>query len=82
MLGDPKAHGLKIPRDDEEYEEMRKKCPMIFAKGLRIRLTRNLDKDRGFVNGAVGTIVAMLSHTQFVLQTDQGVLPYFCSRGF
>ena len=25
---------------------------MCFAPGMRIRLTRNLDKDRGFVNGA------------------------------
>lgn len=41
---------------------------------MRIRLTRNLDKDRGFVNGAVGTIVCMLSPCNFVLKTDRGVL--------
>lgn len=56
--GDPKAHSGK----------------MIFAKGMRIRLTRNLDKDRGFVNGAIGTIVHMLSPCTFVLKTDRGVM--------
>lgn len=56
--GDPKAHNGK----------------MIFAKGMRIRLTRNLDKDRGFVNGAVGTIHHMLSPCTFVLKTDRGVM--------
>ena len=42
--------------------------------GMRIRLTRNLDKDRGFVNGAIGTIVTMLSECNFVLRTDRGIL--------
>ena len=56
--GDPKAHNGK----------------MIFAKGMRIRLTRNLDKDRGFVNGAVGTIVCMLSPCNFILKTNRGVM--------
>ena len=47
---------------------------MIFAKGMRIRLTRNLDKDRGFVNGAIGTIVCMLSPCNFILKTDRGIM--------
>ena len=29
---------------------------LAFAVGLRIRLTRDLEKGRDFVNGAVGTI--------------------------
>ena len=28
---------------------------IILAEGLRLRLTRNLGRDRGFVNGALGT---------------------------
>ena len=78
ILGDPKAHGskMRVPKNDQEYEEVRKECAMVFAKGMRIGLTRNLDKDRGFVNGAIGTIAAMLSQNQFVLRTDQGVSTY------
>jgi len=51
---------------------------MIFKKGMRIRLTRNLDKDRGFVNGALGVIDEMLSREGeppvFVLKTVEGTL--------
>ena len=42
--------------------------------GMRVRLTRNLDKDRGFVNGAIGTVISMLSECNFVLRTDRGIL--------
>ena len=41
---------------------------------MRIRLTQNLDKERGFVNGAVGTIVTMLSPCNFILKTDRGIM--------
>ena len=46
---------------------------MFFEVGMRIRLTRNLDKDRGFVNGAVGVIEMMLIDRIFVLRTPQDV---------
>ncbi|CAJ1334390.1 unnamed protein product, partial [Effrenium voratum] len=39
---------------------------MIFEVGMRIRLTRNLDKDRGFVNGALGTIEIVLRKDVFL----------------
>eukprot|EP00959_Pyramimonas_sp_CCMP1952_P021799 458925-Pyramimonas_sp.AAC.1 len=29
---------------------------LFIARGVVVRLTRNLDKERGFVNGAIGTI--------------------------
>ena len=41
--------------------------------GMRVRLTRNLDKDRGFVNGNIGTIETMLTKDTFVLLTRQGI---------
>jgi hypothetical protein len=47
--------------------------PMVFEEGMRVRLTRNLDKERGFVNGALGTIVKVLRRDVFVLKTTQGV---------
>jgi hypothetical protein len=40
MMGDPKVAITKMP----------------LKVGMRVRLTRNLDKDQGFVNGALGTI--------------------------
>jgi hypothetical protein len=33
---------------------------LIIRPGMRIRLTRNLDKDKGFVNGALGTVDLLL----------------------
>ena len=41
---------------------------------MRVRLTQNLDKDRGFVNGAVGTIHRVLRKDVFVLKTDANVM--------
>ena len=46
---------------------------VYFEKNMRIRLTRNLDKDRGFVNGALGVIEHVLADDVFVLRTSQGV---------
>ena len=54
--GDPKVHASRI-------------CPRV---GLHIRLTRNLDKDRGFVNGAIGIIHHVLSPTIFILKLTTG----------
>ena len=48
--------------------------PIYVKAGLQIRLTRNLDKDRGFVNGAVGTIEDVLSPCVFTLKLSSGVM--------
>jgi hypothetical protein len=49
---------------------------IIVQLGMRIRLTRNIDKDRGFVNGALGSIVSILSLNPpiFVLKLTHGAL--------
>eukprot|EP00959_Pyramimonas_sp_CCMP1952_P093360 1954140-Pyramimonas_sp.AAC.1 len=35
---------------------------LFIAPGVVVRLTRNLDKERGFVNGATGTIDVVLEN--------------------
>ena len=42
-------------------------------RGMRLRLTQNIDKDRGFVNGNTGLIRSMLRSDVFVLDSDQGL---------
>ncbi|CAK0851570.1 unnamed protein product, partial [Prorocentrum cordatum] len=46
---------------------------MIFRKGMRLRLTRNIDKDQGFVNGCLGHVEEVLSVQPpvFVLRTTE-----------
>ena len=47
---------------------------IVICEGLRMRLSRNVDKDRSFVNGMLGTVVKKLSNSVFVLKTSNGVL--------
>ena len=48
--------------------------PIYIQAGLFLRLTRNLDKPRGFVNGALGEVVEKLSEHTFTLRLTTGVL--------
>ena len=47
---------------------------LIIQVGMRLRLTRNLDKDRGFVNGAIGWVVQILNKeaTVFTMKLTHG----------
>ena len=54
--GDPKVQSLNI----------------VPRKGVHIRLTRNLDKDRGFVNGALGVVHEVLSKETFLVMLTSG----------
>ena len=47
---------------------------LVLQEGMRVRLTRNLDKDRGFVNGNIGVVERMLTKEVFILRTMQGNL--------
>ena len=44
---------------------------VVLAPGMRIRLTYNVDKERGFVNGNSGVVRAVLRPDVFVLQSVQ-----------
>ena len=46
---------------------------VIAIVGMRIRLTRNVDKERGFVNGAVAQIEYVLRKNVFIAKTPRGV---------
>ena len=47
---------------------------LVIQIGMRLRLTRNLDKDRGFVNGAIGTVTKLLdtSGKVFLMKLTHG----------
>ncbi|CAE7593597.1 pif1 [Symbiodinium sp. CCMP2592] len=40
---------------------------------MRLRLTHNVDKDRGFVNGATGKVQSVLRQDVFILKSSQNV---------
>ena len=69
----PAAEAMKqthgVPVDPAQCTER-----LVFLEGMQIRLTRNLDKDRGFVNGALGTVKKVLNRQTFVVETPEGVL--------
>jgi hypothetical protein len=46
---------------------------LALVPGMRVRLTRNIEKDRGFVNGTLGVVEAMLHRSVFVLNSTHGV---------
>ena len=58
MYGDPKVNAGRIN----------------VSIGVMLRLTRNLDKGRGFVNGAVGEVYAKLGFGAFILKLSSGTL--------
>ncbi|CAE7357694.1 pif1 [Symbiodinium sp. CCMP2592] len=46
---------------------------VVVAPGMRLRLTQNVDKERGFVNGNAGKVRCLLRADVFVLDSDQGL---------
>ena len=46
---------------------------LVPVPGMRIRLTRNVDKQRGFVNGALAEIEYVLHRRVFIAKTPRGV---------
>ena len=47
---------MPVPCDPASKSDLR----VLARPGIEVRLTRNFDKVRGFVNGAVGTVVESL----------------------
>ena len=58
LCGDPKVAGM----------------PIVLKLGVLLRLTRNLDKPRGFVNGALGTVEVVLGPYCAILRLTNGTL--------
>jgi len=48
------------------------KTSIVAKSGIIVRLTRNIDKARGFVNGAIGEIVTVLSPQCFTVRLKTG----------
>ena len=46
---------------------------MVIQPGMRVRLTRNLDKERGFVNGNIGIVSKVIRPDVFIIDTLQGM---------
>ncbi|CAE7237635.1 UBP23 [Symbiodinium sp. CCMP2456] len=63
------AAGAGYPADSSSGQDR-----ILVEVGMRLRLTRNLDKDRGFVNGNLGIVETMLRPDVFVVKTMQDVL--------
>ena len=63
--------------------KVRSDFPIVARVGLCIRLTRNLDKDRGFVNGAIEDVHAVLTSCVFLVKLSSGnmVLVHPVSNG-
>ncbi|OLP86649.1 Ubiquitin carboxyl-terminal hydrolase 26 [Symbiodinium microadriaticum] len=61
--------GRGYPADASSGQER-----ILVEVGMRLRLTRNMDKDRGFVNGNLGTVVTKLRPDVFVVKSLQDVL--------
>ena len=69
------ANNGGVPTDTE---------PVVLDPGMRLRLTYNVDKDRSFVNGQMGSIRLMLRRDIFVLASDQGtsiLVHLICVKG-
>lgn len=63
------AGGAGYPADAASGQDR-----ILIEVGMRLRLTRNLDKDRGFVNGNLGVVKSKLRPDVFVVKTIQDVL--------
>ena len=76
LLGLSDYTGKGFPTDPNQGE-----AQLFYASpGIVVRLTRNVDKDRGYVNGAVGVVRQVLSRdetdtpTVFTVELSTGVL--------
>ena len=61
------AHKPGVPGDPRVV-----KYEFKIAEGMRLRLTRNMDKEAGFTNGTTGTVDMVLHKWAFVLRVDSG----------
>lgn len=68
----PEAHA-RLDDDGVPGEPQAGSPSLVLQVGMRMRLTRNQDKERGFVNGALGVIRHVLDKQTFVLESADGV---------
>ena len=64
---------IRLEEDGVPCDEKMGGGYMVFMVGMRIRLSRNVDKDRGFVNGALGVVEHVLRKDVFVFLSTRGV---------
>ena len=63
------SRAARLQADGVESDPSSGGGPMVFRAGMRIRLTQNIHKDRGFVNGW-GIKEQVLSKACFVLRAN------------
>ena len=73
VLRDPIDEAV-LERDGYPGGPVAKAGRIVLRPGLRLRLSRNLDKGRGFVNGALCTIMEVLSRSVAVVTLTTGRL--------
>jgi len=75
-VNDAALRVLGVSEEDKKYacraDPQVAKTRIVAKKGIIVRLTRNNDKARGFVNGAIGEIVTVLSPQCFTVRLRTG----------
>ena len=69
------AHNSFVYGRDPKYAVKGYESTLLVASGIVMRITRNLDKDRGMVNGATGVVQEVFPNSfSFTLLLDTGVM--------
>ena len=67
-IAESKSRNGSVPADPTHCQQK-----LTFCEGMKVRLTKNMDKERSFVNGTLATIVKMLNKCTFIAVTSDNV---------